>query len=225
MGHLAGVTLRQTRPQDAAACGVLLFATWPRLYRALLGDDHRAHEVLARLFAAPGNTFSFDATRVAERDGRILGIASSYAADQGQRRARASLVPAFRALGPFALARVLRAVWRIADASMGIDPRHWYVANVAVVEDGRGAGLGSLLLADAEAKARAQGLRGVSLELDGDEPEVRRFYERAGYEVVEERDSAPLRELTGGGRRLLMCKELDERRGSDPGIGWAARVS
>jgi len=209
MADLRDVTVRETRPDDAAVCGALLFATWPSLYRALLGDERRAHTVLARMFAVPGNTFSFDATRLAERDGRVVGIASAYPADQGQRRARASLVPALRALGPLTFARVLRAVWRIADASMGVDPRHWYVANVAVDEDLRGSGLGSLLLDDAERRARARGLRAVSLELDGDDPAVRRFYERAGYGIVEERDSASLRELTGNGRRLLMSKHLD----------------
>jgi ribosomal protein S18 acetylase RimI-like enzyme len=205
---LPDVTLRETSPEDASSCGVLLFATWPHLYHALLGDAGRAHRVLARLFAAPGNTFSFDATRVAERDGRIVGLASSYPADQGQRRARASLIPALLALGPFGFASVLRAVWRIADASMGVDPRHYYVANVAVSQETRGGGLGSLLLADAEQRGRAFGLRGVSLELEGNDPAVRRFYERAGYQVVEERHSSELRQLTGNGHRLLMSKDL-----------------
>lgn len=202
------VTLRETRPGDAAACGPLLFATWPSLYRALLGTERRAFDVLGRMFEAPGNTFSFDATRVAERNGQVVGIVSAYPADQGQRRARASLRPALRVLGPVGFARVLRAVWRIADASMGVDPRHWYVANVAVSQDVRGAGLGSLLLADAEDRARTRGLRAVSLELDGENPAVRRFYERAGYVIVEERNSVRLRELTGNGLRLLMSKSL-----------------
>lgn len=208
MDGFEGVTLRETRPDDASTCGALLFATWPHLYHALLGDERRARGVLARLFAAPGNTFSFDATRVAERAGRIVGLASSYPADQGQRRARASLVPALRALGPFGFARVLRAVWRIADASMGVDPRHFYVANVAVAADTRGGGLGTMLLEDAEQKARKKGLRGVSLELEGNDPVIRHFYERAGYQVVEERHSPELRLLTGNGHRLLMSKEL-----------------
>lgn len=200
--------MRETSPDDATACGVLLFATWPHLYHALLGDTGYAHRVLARLFAARGNTFSFDATRVAERDGRIVGLASSYPADQGQRRARRSILPALRALGPFGFTRVLRTVWRIADASMGVDPRHYYVANVAVAEDERGVGLGSLLLADAEDRGRACGLRGVSLELEGNDPGIRHFYERAGYQVVEERHSSELRLLTGNGHRLLMSKDL-----------------
>lgn len=208
MAGLTGVTLRETRPDDATACGALLFDTWPHLYRALLVDERRAHGVLAHLFAAPGNTFSYDATRVAVADGRIVALASAYPADQGQRRARASLRPALRALGPFGFARVLRAVWRIADASMGVDPRHFYVANVAVAADIRGGGLGSLLMADAEVRARAGGHRALSLELEGNDPLVRRFYERAGYHVVEERHSMELRALTGNGHRLLMSKDL-----------------
>jgi ribosomal protein S18 acetylase RimI-like enzyme len=203
-----GVTLRETRPDDARPCGALLFATWPHLYHALLGETGHAVDVFARLFAAGGNTFSFDATRVVEREGHIVGLASSYPADQGQKRARASLLPALRALGPLGFARVLRAVWRIADASMGVDPRHYYVANVAVAEDLRGSGLGSLLLADAERRGRACGRRGVSLELEGNSPAIRRFYERAGYQVVEERHSPELLELTGNGHRLLMSKDL-----------------
>jgi ribosomal protein S18 acetylase RimI-like enzyme len=228
MAALSSVRLREPRPDDASRCGELLFDTWPHLYHALLGDPRRAHGVLARLFAAPGNTFSFDATRVAECAGRVVGLAASYPADQGQQRARASIGPALRALGPIGFARVLGAVWRIADASMGVDPRHYYVANVAVAADTRGGGLGTLLLADAEVQARRRGLRGISLELEGNDPVqarrrglrgislelegndpvIRHFYERAGYQIVEERHSQQLRRLTGNGHRLLMSKEL-----------------
>src|SRR5688572_24381076 len=119
MGAASSVTVRDATVSDAPACGALLFTTWPDLYRALLGSEARATRALAALFRTRGNTFSFDTSRVAVQDGEVVGLASSYPADEGQRRATGSLRPAFAAIGPLRFLRVLWGVWRIADASIG----------------------------------------------------------------------------------------------------------
>ncbi|MBI2897488.1 MAG: GNAT family N-acetyltransferase [Deltaproteobacteria bacterium] len=204
----SGVILRAATPDDATVCGDLLFMTWPGLYLALLGDRSRAARALAALFRVSGNTFSWEASRVADREGTVIGLASSYPAEEGQRRATSSLWPAFVALGPFSFVRVVTGIWRIADASIGVDPGHFYLANVAVSAGARGRGTGGLLLRDAELRATERGCRGVSLEVDGANGDARRFYEREGYHVVEARESRRLATLTGSGTRLLMSKDF-----------------
>jgi ribosomal protein S18 acetylase RimI-like enzyme len=208
MGAASSVIVRDATVHDAAVCGGLLFTTWPDLYRALLGNEARATSALAALFTTRGNTFSFDASRVAEQDGEVVGLAASYPADEGQRRATGSLRPAVAAIGPLRFLKVLWGVWRIADASIGVDPRHFYLANVAVDPRHRSLGAGTLLMGDAEQRAHARGFKGVSLEVDGHNAAARRFYERLGYRVVEARESAPLQSLTGSGTRLLMSKPV-----------------
>lgn len=203
------IELRAATPDDAPTCGDLLFSTWPGLYLALLGDRARAAVALAALFRAPGNTFSWETSRVAVRQGRVIGLAASYPAEQGHRRATGSLWPTLLALGPVSFVGVVARIWKIADASIGIDPGHFYVANVAVLAQARGRGTGALLLADAECRARERACPGISLEVDGANGNARQFYERLGYRVVESRESRRLAALTGSGTRVLMSKQLE----------------
>ena len=59
------------------------------------------------------------------------------------------------------------------------------VYDVATHPDGRGQGLGFLLMQHAEALARKAGCRDVSLEADAKDKALLRWYEAQGYAVVE----------------------------------------
>ncbi len=72
----------------------------------------------------------------------------------------------------------------------GMDGFGWaFVKYLAVPDEYRGQGLGSRLLAEAEAIARTRGYIGVWL--DTFEFQARRFYEKLGYTVFGELEGAP----------------------------------
>lgn len=72
----------------------------------------------------------------------------------------------------------------------GMDGFGWaFVKYLAVPDEYRGQGLGSRLLAEAEAIARARGYIGVWL--DTFEFQARPFYEKLGYTVFGELEGAP----------------------------------
>lgn len=72
----------------------------------------------------------------------------------------------------------------------GMDSSGWaFVKYLAVVDEYRGQGLGSRLLAEAEAIARARGYVGVWL--DTFEFQAKPFYEKLGYTVFGELEGAP----------------------------------
>ena len=86
-------------------------------------------------------------------------------------------------------ARLQEGGIRVADASAAIlgyvsfypGTDHLFVDAIAVLPQHQGAGLGSMLLQNAENAARREGLRSVRLFTDGTIAENMRFYSRRGY--------------------------------------------
>ena len=86
----------------------------------------------------------------------------------------------------------------IALALLTLRPNVWYDGPVALLDELsvapplRGRGLGSALLAAAEDAVRERGARVVEINVDGDDHDARRFYERHGYANSEPGEEEPL---------------------------------
>lgn len=66
----------------------------------------------------------------------------------------------------------------------GFDGRRGMVYHLAVAADQQGHGLGTALMAELEARLRAQGCRKCYLMVDGDSEELVKFYGRLGWAVM-----------------------------------------
>jgi GNAT superfamily N-acetyltransferase len=96
----------------------------------------------------------------------------------------------------------------VALALVSLRPSAWYDGPVAVLDELyvspelRGRGIGSRLLAGAEAEVRGRGVALLEINVDGHDAGARRFYERHGYSNSEPGETQPLlyyyRELGGG---------------------------
>lgn len=94
----------------------------------------------------------------------------------------------------------------IAVALLTLRPNVWYEGPVALLDELyvapelRGRGVGSALLMAAEAMTRERGGELLEINVDGDDIDARRFYERHGYTNTEPGQDQPLfyyyRELT-----------------------------
>jgi GNAT superfamily N-acetyltransferase len=95
----------------------------------------------------------------------------------------------------------------VGVALMTLRPNVWYPGPVALLDElyvaptVRGRGIGSALLAAAETVARERGGELLEVNVDGDDVDARRFYERHGYANSEPGRDEPLlyyyRELPG----------------------------
>ena len=98
----------------------------------------------------------------------------------------------------------------VAVALTTLRPNVWYDGPVAlldelyVVPDLRGRGIGSALLALVEATARKRGAEVLEVNVDGEDIDARRFYERHGYTNTEPGQHEPMlyyyREIHQSGR-------------------------
>jgi GNAT superfamily N-acetyltransferase len=96
----------------------------------------------------------------------------------------------------------------VAVALLTLRPNVWYEGPVALLDELyvapelRGRGVGSTLLMAAEAITRERGGELLEINVDGDDIDARRFYERHGYTNTERGQDQPLfyyyRELTDG---------------------------
>lgn len=101
----------------------------------------------------------------------------------------------------------------VGVALLTLRPNVWYDGPVAlldelyVVPELRGRGLGSALLAAAEAVTRLRGGELVEINVDGVDVDARRFYERHGYANSEPGEDQPL---------LYYYRELEDTTSSTP---------
>ena len=86
----------------------------------------------------------------------------------------------------------------VGVALLTLRPNVWYDGPVALLDELyvapqlRGRGLGSALLATAEEAVRHRGGEVVEINVDGDDTDARRFYERHGYANSEPGKDEPL---------------------------------
>ncbi|MGH3262426.1 MAG: GNAT family N-acetyltransferase [Trebonia sp.] len=86
----------------------------------------------------------------------------------------------------------------VAVAVLTLRPNVWYDGPVALLDElyvvppMRGQGLGSALLASAEAVTGKRGCELLEINVDGEDTGARRFYERHGYLNIEPGKEQPL---------------------------------
>jgi ribosomal protein S18 acetylase RimI-like enzyme len=178
------LTYRPAKPSDAAAAGRLLYDSFPRMavFMLGLGSEDLARDILKRLFPVKGHRFSYEFTRVAVRQERVVGLFTGYSGKllgRLNRRLGQLMFQQYRLRGKAALLiRALPLVF-IKEA----DRDEYLVSNLAVRKQVRGRGIGSGLLEQVEERTREVGLRRISLMVSIGNEDARRFYESHGFKV------------------------------------------
>jgi GNAT superfamily N-acetyltransferase len=148
-------------------------------------------EIGQRRYEREDTAFSYQNCLMAEGDGRVLGMMHAYAVEATTDPDPAQ--PVDPVLKPYS---ELEA------------PGTLYIAGVAVWADERGQGVGQRLLEAARERARALGLRELSLLCFAGNTGARRLYERTGFVVVDWRPVAPHPMIRHTGDVLLMLAPL-----------------
>ena len=178
MGDQA-MLLRPARPESGEG---LLFARYideaaEGFFAFMLGPN--SESITASAFTEPGHALSYEHVVFAEREGVVVGMSLAYT---GAQHRGFSDEPLKRAAGRSALrmklVRILLApLWRILDT---VSEGDFYLHGIAVEPELRGAGVGSLIMDDVEARGQAAGSTRLSLDVAAKNKGARKLYARRG---------------------------------------------
>jgi len=175
------IIIRKGLPEDAPDFANLALLSAPTLFPTIFGSGVKGG--MQNLFRQRRNLFSFEHSYFIEVDdtkaGMILGY--DWKTQRGEEWRTGLLLIKFMKLGFFArIPALLKALSLVERA----EDNEYYISNVAVYPEFRGANLGTNLLLKMEEEARSSGARKMVLDVDIDNESAIRLYNRLGYLVV-----------------------------------------
>lgn len=191
---MANFLIRPAVKADAAAIARLFLISSDGLanyvWSKIAAPGESLEAVGAKRYAREKTAFSYENCLMAEANGKTAGMLHSFAMEESP-DAEPESDP------------VLRPYMELEDYGS------LYVSGVAVVEEYRGQGLGSALMAAAEARAKAMGLPRVSLICFERNKGAYGLYQRLGYCELMRRALKPTPELHyDEGDAVLLAKEI-----------------
>jgi ribosomal protein S18 acetylase RimI-like enzyme len=174
--------IRAATPDDATPFYELLLMSAP-FYETLFGKDNRS--ILTALFRRRSNLFSHEHTFFAESGGSPAGmlLCYSHAAKRSEAAPTALLLFSKMKLETIMKFPVLAGYYRVMDIVRKGD---FYLNNLAVFPEFRGAGIGAKLMAAPEPRAKAAGAVRLTLEAEKENTAAIRLYQRLGFSTYEE---------------------------------------
>jgi ribosomal protein S18 acetylase RimI-like enzyme len=199
------IEIRDARSTDRAGI-VAAFGDEPSDEQiGIVGDTIRARGFRGVIARALVTKDALTRTLVAVADGRVVGMLQT--GDEAGEHVDVGVVLGVLRVFGFGIFGFLRRDRARAAVQIRQPAECLHIAEVHVLARMRGAGIGAALLAEVERRARAANSPALSLTTTTSNP-ARRLYERAGFRVVETREDATYRALTGVAGRVLMIKRL-----------------
>ena len=176
--------MRPARRDDAGAVAWLIYASANGMYDRLAGGAERAPRVIERAFGEPGTNASAEVVTVAELDGRVAAAMAAFPAEEAEGRASAFQRLTLRSIPPWSWPGSLLLYWVGTRAAPQPPNQCLYIDALATYPDQRRRGAARALLADAEERAREEGLRQLALDTSLDNKPARALYLAEGFEEV-----------------------------------------
>lgn len=210
------VTMRRAIATDVTWAVPLMFSGGPALFSYVFASpSEQAQKVLQKAFIQPKHAFSYEHGEVIEVGGQPAGLMISY---PGFRKLQADEKVQFVMARILPLQRVPKILVNVADFSrikQDVCPQDYYIFTIGVLPEFRCLGLGSYLLAQAEAKAQSFDCQTINLDVTYINTRAQRLFEQYGYRTVCSKTSDRFQQMTraGGIHRMVKCLR-------EPEEGW-----
>ena len=174
------MTVRTARAEDGPLVAELFYSTDPDVFDRMCGSEELARALLEACFARPGTSASSEVVRVAEVDGEPAGAMAAFPLAESDARSRPFYRLLMRRTPPWRWP-AQRRLRREAENAPQPPRGSLYVDSLATVPRFQRRGVATALLADAEAQARAMGIRTVAIDTGAENEAARAAYSAAGF--------------------------------------------
>ena len=172
------LVIRDAQPSDAPDVSRLILLSGPSFLTALLGPQ--AVDIVETLVPRKHNLFSHEFTRVALVGEKTAGMLVGCT---GRQRNKVALHTG-RLLLQRSRSRLLTTLRNLVRAEMLLTPpgkADFYITSVAVYPQVRGRGVGTMLLLDAQSRARAAKCRRLVLDVEAENRPALSLYRKLGF--------------------------------------------
>ncbi len=154
----------------------------------VFGKTPVAYERIKKMMILGGNSFGMEHVYIAQEGQQTLGVLVAYPGSQTHKDDGKVFLKTFGAIQSFKFVLfVVPALKRLI--TMGPEPEDFYVSNICVAEGHRSKGVGSFMIENSRRLARDFGCTRIVLDVDVKNEAGIRFYEREGFEMVQERQA------------------------------------
>jgi ribosomal protein S18 acetylase RimI-like enzyme len=202
-----GLIIRPAHREDLHRIAELISGDPGQEALGLVGNRRLARRLGMAWIISSGSTQGWKQSTIAELSGEAVGVIQAGGGLSEFNIGLSDVWLALRILGP------LRSIAQIPrlNARARVQPKRpqgaYHIAELDVDPAHRNKGIGGALLDWAEAQAREQGFKQMSLTTTTNNP-ARRLYERHGFYIAETLTDDAYRRYTGIDGRHLMLKDL-----------------
>ena len=174
------VIIRKGRIEDAEHFSDLVLFAVPEMLPYVFGSNTK--DIMKNLFRDTGNFWSFEHTHFVEVAGEVAGMALGYSYRQRKQEEVRTGELVVRYLEGSSYAELPDP--RIMGITEQIEENEYYFMYLAVYPKFRRLGIGTKLFALIEEEARKIGYNKVVFDVETDNTEAIKLYERLGYSIV-----------------------------------------
>jgi ribosomal protein S18 acetylase RimI-like enzyme len=162
----------------------LIYETDHDIFNFFYHNKSKTAEILEKLIVMGGNNLGHENICVVTQDDSVIGV---LLYSMGDHHAFHELMFHFKNLSFIDALKFSLIDLKDNMVLAHLDEGDFYLAGVAVDEDFRGQGIGSLILDHGIGMAKKRGFRRVVLDVALDNPGAKRLYEKTGFRVFNER--------------------------------------
>lgn len=203
---MEGLAIRPATASDLQRIAELIGGDPGQEAIGLIGNSRLAGK-LDMAFVKASGTRGWERSVMADLDGETVGVIQAGGDLREFSIGLSDVWLALRVLGPVRMFTRIPAFYARARIQPARPPGAYHIAEIDIDPEYRGRGIGGALLDWAEAQARKQGFKRISLTTTTSNP-ARRLYERHGFVIAETKTDPVYQRYTGIEGRYLMLKDL-----------------